>query len=103
MKYEYTELIVMCYEAKIFRIDRLREAVDYLKQQPQTGFVGLVAVTLYTSPEYGFQLRARPTLPLERIAGKRPAEVWPLFDHKVDQDIFSLKRRFTSVATKESG
>jgi hypothetical protein len=83
MKYAYSALRVMCYNAKYFAIDQMREAVEYLKTQPQTEFTGLQATTSTTAGPY--KLLAQPILPLDQIIGKTPAEVWDAFDAGVDR------------------
>lgn len=83
MKYAYSTLRVMCYNAKYFAVDQLREAVEYLKTQPQTKFTGLQATTSTTAGTY--KLLAQPILPLDQILGKTPREVWAAFDVELDR------------------
>jgi len=74
MRYAYSTLRAMCYNARYFAIDQLREAVEYLKTHPQTEFTGLQATTNTTAGPY--KLLAQPILPLDQILGKTPGEVW---------------------------
>ena len=82
----------MCYDRRFFRIDQLREAVEYLNLQPQTGFTGLVAETTVRAER--FQLYAQPMLQLAAILGKTPREVWSRFDCDVDRQVHDLTARF---------
>ena len=90
-KYKYTKLRVMCLEAPWFRIDQLREAAEYLKTVPQTGYTGLVAVTNFKDDL--INLRPEPMLQLKDILGKTPKEVWDLFDKAVDEKVRSHRTR----------
>jgi len=83
MKYAYSTLRVMCYHSREYRVDQMREAVEYLKTQPQTEFTGLQARTSTTAGPY--KLQAEPRLPLDKILGKTPAQVWDMFDAEVDR------------------
>lgn len=83
MKYVYSGLKVMCYYSREFAVDQLRPAVEYLKTQPQTEFTGLIARTLTDAGPY--KLLAEPMLSLDQIIGKKPSEVWDLFDAGVDR------------------
>ena len=83
MKYEYSTLRVMVYHDKYFPVDQLREAVEYLKTQPQSEHTGLVARTLTAAGTY--KLLAEPMLSLGEITGKTPGEVWAAFDAGVDR------------------
>ena len=91
MKYTYSTLRVMVYHDKYFPIDQLREAVEYLKTQPQTEHTGLMARTLTTAGDY--KLLAEPILPLDKILGMTPREVWAEFDAAVDRSRKSLEAR----------
>ena len=85
-RYEYFE--VTCLERKRFRLDQMREAVEYLKgQQPQSEWVGLTAVTHYKSKEYRFRLEAKPMLTLDQIIGRTPKELWELYDAEVTRQV----------------
>jgi len=77
--------------SEFFEVGQLREAVEYLKLQPQTPFVGLVARTHTTAGRY--KLMAEPMLSLDEILGKTPSEVWALFDAGVDRSRKSLEAR----------
>jgi len=90
MKYRYEKLCAMCYDAKDFPIDQMREAVEYLKTQRQTPYTGLQATTSTTAGSY--KLLAQPILPLGQILGKTPGEVWDAFDAGVDRWRKSLMR-----------
>ncbi len=68
----------MCYQIKHFPIDQMREAVEYLKKQPQTPLVGLVGNALVKDGH--FQLGATPMLHLDRLTGMTPTQVWHAFD-----------------------
>jgi len=83
MKYAYSTFRVMCYQDKYFAVDQLREAVEYLKLQAQTGFTGLVARTNTTAGRY--KLLAEPMLSFDQIIGKTSPEVWSLFDALSDR------------------
>ncbi len=82
----------MCFDRRFFSTDQLREAVECLKLQPQTGFTGLVAETHVRADR--FQLYAQPMLQLAKIVGKTPLEVWFSFDCDVDRQVNDLKARF---------
>ena len=82
-KYDYTRLRVMCLEGPYYRVDQLREAVEYLKTVPQTGYTGLQA-TVPVKTDL-INLLAQPILQLSDIVGKTPAEVWAMFDREVDR------------------
>ena len=43
-KYRYIQFQVMCFDLAYFRLDQMPAAVEYLSQQPQTGFTGLIAL-----------------------------------------------------------
>lgn len=73
----------------------MREAVEYLKTIPDTGFTGLVAIAATITHEAGFKLGAKPRLSLSQIIGKTPKEVWELFDKEVDSQIEGLAKRMT--------
>jgi hypothetical protein len=91
MQYLYEGLKVMCYHSREFSVDQLREAVEYLKTQPQTEFTGLVAMTSTTAGPY--KLLAQPMLSLDQVIGKKPSEVWALFDADVDRQRADLIAR----------
>lgn len=93
-KCEYLE--VTCLERKRFRLDQMREAVEYLKkQQPQSEWVGLTAVTHYDSKEYTFRLGAKPMLTLDQIFGRTRKELWELYDTEVTQKIKYFEGRMS--------
>lgn len=91
-KYEYLE--VFCLERKRFRLDQMREAVAYLKEQPQNEYVGLSAMTNYHSREFGFRLRATPMINLKKIIGRTPKQLWEMFDAEVTSQIKYREQRF---------
>lgn len=84
-KYQYTQLRVMCVEGPYYRLDQMREAVEYLKGVPQTGWTGLQATVPVRTEK--ISLLAQPILQLSEIVGKVPAEVWAMFDAKVDATV----------------
>ena len=92
-KYEYLE--VTCLQVKRFRLEQMREAVEYLKQQPQTEFVGLSAITHYKSEKYRFQLKASPLIHLNDILGRTPRELWEMFDADVTQKVKYFEGRMS--------
>lgn len=92
-KYEYLE--VMCLERKRFRLDQMREAVEYLKEQPESDYAGLSAVTSYHSKEFGFRLRASPMITLKNIIGRTPKQLWEMFDAEVSSQIRYREARFS--------
>jgi len=81
----------MCYDAKWFAVDQLREAVEYLRSQPQTPHTGLIARTNTNAGRY--KLSAEPMLLLDQILGKTPSEVWAAFDLEVDRWRTGLMRQ----------
>jgi len=82
----------MCYEKREYPIDRLHDAVEYLKTVPETKFTGLIAESSVRAGE--LRLRAQPMLGIDVIRGTTPAQVWASFDRKVTEEIYSLERRF---------
>ena len=84
----------MCYDRKHFPIDRMREAVEYLKSQPQTPFVGLVGETHVRDER--FQLGATPMLHLDRLTGMTPKQVWDAFDVQVSDQVAYFRKRLAS-------
>lgn len=89
-RFEYEKLIAMVYEKREFLPSELREAVEYLKTQPQVeGFTGLAASVTVRAGEY--VLLAEPVLPLNTILGRTPSEVWAMFDVKVQTEISRLE------------
>ncbi len=73
----------------------MREAVEHLKTIPDTGYTGLQASV---SVEVGmYKLLAQPIIPLSQILGKKPSEVWEMFDKKVDESIASHDRRWNGT------
>lgn len=93
--YRYTHLEVTCLNVKKFPINEMRAAVEYLKQQPQSEYVGLSAVTNYVSKEYRFKLRAAPLINLKDIIGKTPRELWEMFDADVTRQIRYFEGRMS--------
>ncbi len=77
----------MCLEGPYFKVTELREAVEYLKTVPQTGYTGLQATTDYKDDV--IWLEAQPMLQLSEIEGKTPKEVWDMFDRAVDEKVRS--------------
>lgn len=73
----------MCLDGPWYRIDQLREAVEYLKTVPETGYTGLMAETHYKDEVVN--LGPQPMLQLKDILGKSPEEVWKMFDQRVDE------------------
>lgn len=95
-RYNYERLEVMCLTPRTFPIGELRRAVDYLKtisgaDDPRQKYIGLIAET--DVPAGKFRLKARPMLRLDQIVGKKPAEVWALFDADVSEQRKGLIRR----------
>ncbi len=84
----------MCYDIKHFSTDRMREAVEYLKKQPQTPLVGLVGST-HVQDEL-FQLGATPMLHLDRLTGMTPKQVWDAFDVQVSDQVAYFRKRSAS-------
>ena len=93
-RYTYTRLTVMCYHIKHFPTDQMREAVAYLKEQPQTPLVGLVG-NAHIQDEL-FQLGAAPMLHLDRLTGMTPKQVWEVFDVQVSDQVAYFRKRFGS-------
>lgn len=81
----------MCFEGPRFRIDQMREAVDRLRLEPETPFIGLQASVTVRAGD--LVLLAEPVLPLSRIEGRTPAEVWSIFDSLVDSERAKLAAR----------
>jgi hypothetical protein len=75
----------MCVEGPYFRTDQIREAVERLKLEPETGWTGLQATVPIETDL--INLLAQPIIPLSQILGKRPSEVWAMFDDKVDATV----------------
>lgn len=96
MKYEYQYLEVMCIEHPKYRIDQMREAVEYLRGVPQTGYTGLVATTSVDVPPR-FKLLAQPMLQLSDILGKTESQVWAMFDQAVDEQILRSGERWNAI------
>lgn len=90
-KYKYERLRVMCVEGPYFKITEIREAVEYLKSVPQTGYTGLQATVDYKDDV--IWLEAQPMLQLADIEGKTPAEVWAMFDAAIDEKIRDHRAR----------
>lgn len=93
--YEYAYLEVICFESKRFRVDQMREAVEYLRKQPDREYMGLVAVTHYKSKEPRFGLQARAFIHLKDLAGLTPNKVWKIFDAEVTKQVRYLEGRLT--------
>lgn len=76
----------------------MREAVAYLKEQPQSDYVGLSAITNYRSKEFRFRLQASPMITLKEIIGRTPKQLWETFDADVTRQIkYFEQRRSKSV------
>lgn len=96
MRYEYTKLVVSCYNAREYPVDQMRPAVEELRRAeaevPIKGFVGLVAVAkvVRAGP---FLYEPKPMLRLIEIEGKTPREVWEMFDSAIDEDCEGLITR----------
>jgi hypothetical protein len=97
-KYEYTELRVVCLEGPYYRVDQLREAVERLKREPQTGYTGLAATTHVMVGKYPYE--CKPMLQLADIVGKTPAEVWDLFDAKTTDNIAIMAAQWSGEKYK---
>ena len=95
-KYEYLE--VTCLERRKFRVDQMREAVAFLREQPQSEYVGLSAITNYHSKEFGFRLQASPMITLKTIIGRTPKQLWEMFDADVTSQIKYFEGRFSPAA-----
>jgi hypothetical protein len=95
-KYEYLE--VTCLERKKFRVDQMRDAVAYLKEQPQSEYVGLSAITHYHSREFGFRLKASPMINLKNITGRTPKQLWEMFDADVTRQVKYFEHRMSRDA-----
>ena len=91
-KYEYLE--VVCMERRKFRLDQMREAVAYLREQPESEYVGLAAITNYHSKEFGFRLQASPMITLKNITGRTPKQLWETFDERVTRQVKYFEHRF---------
>lgn len=65
-RYHYRKLRVMCYDARDFGLDQMRDAVAYLSTVEQTPHVGLVAVGTVTKAG-AFKLIPEPMLRLDEI------------------------------------
>src|SRR5688572_24890084 len=94
-RYNYVKLEVSCLTPRVFHVNDLRKAVEYLRSilgadAPGT-FVGLVAETHVSAGK--FKLNARPQLSLSEIVGRTPAQVWAAFDAAVDKEREGLERR----------
>ena len=93
--YEYDYLEVVCMERRRFRLDQMREAVEYLREQPESDYVGLSAVTRYHSKEFGFRLKASPMITLKNITGRTPKQLWETFDERVTRQVKYFEYRFS--------
>ena len=82
MKYVYESLCVVSSNyTKYFGADQLHEAIAYLRNQSEQD-PHLIARTYTTVGR--FRLCAGPTLTLDRMIGKTPADIWAAFDDEVD-------------------
>ncbi len=95
-RYRYRKLRVMCYHAREFGLDQIREAVAYLSTIEQTNHVGLAAIGTIT-PAGCYKLIPEPMLNLAKIIGRTQPEVWDLFDRQTDEWIEGLTRRGSGV------
>jgi len=87
----------MCYHAKDFGLNQLREAVEYLRTIEQTNHVGIAAIgTVAAAGRY--KLIPEPMLKLSEIVGRTPTQVWDLFDQKTDEWIEGLLRRGSGIS-----
>lgn len=93
-RYRYLHFEATCYNVRQFRVDQMREAVDYLKTQPQTKYAGLCAKCDYKSPTHRFWLGTKPLIQLEKVKGKTPREVWEMFDADVTRQIKYFENRW---------
>ena len=96
--YKYVYLEVVCLDRKRFSLDQMREAVAYLKQQPQSEYVGLSATTHYQSEEFSFRLKAAPMITLKNIIGRTPKEIWEMFDTEVTRQVKYFEHRMSPDA-----
>ncbi len=96
--YKYEHLEVVCTERRKFRLDQMREAVAYLREQPESDYIGLSAITNYHSKEFGFRLKASPMITLKNITGRTPNQLWEMFDADVTQQIKYFEGRFSPAA-----
>lgn len=85
--YDYKYLEVTCFKRREFRPNQMRQAVEYLRTQPQGRFVGLSAYVSVKLPQYDHWLRAAPLIHLDSIIGKTPKQVWDMFDAEVTAQI----------------
>src|SRR5688572_33203982 len=94
-RYSYSRLKVTCLTPQEFNITDLRKAVECLRSIPGADaagtFIGLVAETKVSAGK--FKLLATPMLTLPEIIGKTPAQIWEIFDGKVDKAREGLERR----------
>ena len=93
-RYSYVKLQVMCYEPKDFALNEMRAAVEYLKTKPDSPHVGLVAIARQVRAGQ-FLLAPKPMINLKDILGKKPSEVWEMFDNKIDLQREGLARPAT--------
>lgn len=100
-RHRYIQLQVMCSDLMNFPLDQLREAVEYLRHQPQTGYTGLIAQADVETEQ--FKLLAQPMLQLSEIIGKTPAEVWDAFDADVDRQVAGLIERYAPEYGNQRG
>jgi len=87
----------MRFDRRFFGIDQLRDAVEYLKLQPQTGFIGLVAETHVRAER--FELYAQPMLQLATISARRRGP----FGLDVTKQAVHLRLKAAGVATPSRG
>jgi hypothetical protein len=93
-RYAYDKLFVSALEPRYFdpRDPRsLRSAVEYLRSIEQARFTQLTVEVSVRAGKY--RLRAPAALKLHEIEGKTPAEVWAMFDAKVDEQIAYFAQR----------
>lgn len=97
-EYAYDRLTVMCRDRKHFAVNELREAVEYLKLQPESEFIGVQAEVTIKAGK--FILGAAPMLKLRELLGKRPSEVWAMFDADVSRqrDYFIERGKFPTTS-----
>ncbi len=96
-RYRYRKLRVMCYQARDFGTNQLRQAVEYLRIIEQTNHTGLAAIGVIT-PAGRYKLIREPMLNLLEITGRTPSEVWDIFDRKTYDWIDGLLRRSSGVS-----
>lgn len=97
--YKYDYLEVTCLEPKRFRVDQMREAVEYLKEAAGNGSHRLSAVTSYKNEKPKFWLGAKPFIHLKDITGLTPNKIWKIFDVEARRQVRCLEHRFAGTSS----